>query len=894
MKELGNVVANLAQGRKEELLSHFFKLMHLTGLTAEALKFGVTGDFAPKSGTQLKVQTGVPHVAGSANGGDAGPTENGKLNLIVSENAECPVKRRFGGGQLKPFTSSYFSDRNRLFSERLLPEVYRHALDGGDNTYETLLQQPEYGKFDERTIEYSWILRQFAQLEPILKHNVLDVGCVLNNKLIAGYIGNIFDMIWFMNPAPEPLAYDDGVAYIVSDVRAHRLPSGMQFDVVTCLSTLEHIGMDTERYGGPGGEINPYPDQPQRNAVEAVRAMYQLLAPGGVMYLSVPYGPFEYLYDYGGGLPIYYTFDQARLEELLSYIPESEAEISVEIYKVAPGVGWVKTTRDDRTILKHADGCAAAGGGAMVKIVRPPQQLPSKPVDERALRIAVCASNSTTGYSGGRYHAWMIAEALAHVGHEVIIWTDNIPAFRKDFSMFRHDQSLDIQHSPAYRNLPVGPVDVVILVPQLHNRHHFFAKTLYLAAKHKARLVLLNFETPNWFNALSPEPRKSALWDGWLGASQAADMILSLTQEGTHYARDFYTNTVDGVLFRHCYPTINTYAVNAVGRVTRERQIICSTRFGRGSKHKGANELLKAIGPATSGYTLAIIVGTGQIESKTRKALEEKARRFNVEIRLLHQLSDQEKFREIKRSKLMLFLSFFEGYGIPIVESLYCDTPCIVYDLPVLQEVGGEGLIYVSPGDEEELQKAIRRVLSGEYNPPVHLSEHIAPLAQFEDFAQRLEVLMQELTALPTEPAVTRIPAALRRQWGSHFFIPLLNLSKQSQQPGADKAKASALRLPSPPEHVGLRQLPAPLNILRKFYHRLVPLQIRLRLRDMRRQAISSSRKLYHQYVPLHLRLRFRDMRHGWLEFLRTGYHAVIPLKTRLFLRNVRVRLIGR
>ncbi len=375
------------------------------------------------------------------------------------------------------------------------------------------------------------------------------------------------------------------------------------------------------------------------------------------------------------------------------------------------------------------------------------------------LRVVVCAFNSNSGYSGGRYHAWMMAEALVSLGYDVVVWTNNMPLFMDDFSGLPSHESIMIHRSPDFSNLPDGPFDIVILVPDMTDNYFFYFNTFLLARKNQARLIFLNFETPNWFNQYSPELRDPSLWKYWLKTAGTADIILSLTKEGTHFAKDYYKNRISASLFRHVYPSINTSVADKVESTSREHQVICITRYTSGNKHKGGWEIFKAIGPAMTGCTLAIVIGTGMIAPNFEEALLKRADRFGVNIRFLYKLTDYEKFTEIKRSTLMLFLSYFEGFGYPPVEAQYCDTPCIVYDLPVLREVSGEGLIYVPPGDEAALQDEISKVLSGNYQPPFNLSEHIAPVVRFDSLAERLEKIMKELAQMPNKPAVLRTSA---------------------------------------------------------------------------------------------------------------------------------------
>jgi hypothetical protein len=119
-------------------------------------------------------------------------------------------------------------------------------------------------------------------------------------------------------------------------VRSHRLPVELKFDVVTCLSTIEHVGLDTRRYGGPGGETNVDIDRPEKNAFSLMGKLFDLVRPGGILLISVPFGPFEYVYDYGSDLPAYYVFDESRLGALMDAIPSDERHAILAVYRSCP------------------------------------------------------------------------------------------------------------------------------------------------------------------------------------------------------------------------------------------------------------------------------------------------------------------------------------------------------------------------------------------------------------------------------------------------------------------------------------------------------------------------------------------------------------------------------
>ena len=276
-----------------------------------------------------------------------------------------PLNRRVEGGQLLPLPRSFIAERDKITAD-ILCQIFDDPSDAIDKHLKT----KDLCLYSERVVEYPFVLNELLKIKR--KKNkpfdLLDVGCTLNNDVIASYIEDVTNIIWFMNPAVEPLVYKSNAVYVVSDVRTHKLPKGLKFDCVTCISTLEHIGMDNTRYGVPGREINPYPDHPERNAIEAMRCLLDLVKAGGTLLITVPFGPFEYLYSYGNPLPIYYTFDKPRLMSLIDSL--SIANVKYSIYKDEFGVGWVKTDIDDLTIVKQSVGRAAAGAVACMSITK--------------------------------------------------------------------------------------------------------------------------------------------------------------------------------------------------------------------------------------------------------------------------------------------------------------------------------------------------------------------------------------------------------------------------------------------------------------------------------------------------------------------------------------------
>lgn len=387
----------------------------------------------------------------------------------------------------------------------------------------------------------------------------------------------------------------------------------------------------------------------------------------------------------------------------------------------------------------------------------PSQSISTQP---KTPHVAFLGFNNAVSFSGGRYHVWLMAEAAAEMNWNVSYVTNCRPSFYDEFdnpALFpRHKKiqmhltSLDWKSLSA---LDCGPIDILFLVPHGEGNDHVYAAALAFARQRSARIVLLNFETANWFNALSPVKRsEAAWWDGWRKIAEEAAMILSLTAEGTGYAREFYTSHRPRVLFEHCWPALNTRIADTVPDIPKEKRILILTRFAR-AEHKGGDLVTGLLCEAMRGYTIVFIVGIGTPENEYLEPIRRRALELGIEVEVLGRVTEEEKWREFKRASLVLFPSYFEGFGLPPVEAQYAGTPCVAFDLPVLREVSGDGICYVRAGDTGAMREEIARILE---NPARRndLRERLGDVMKFENFVQRVDALLKRALYEGPSPSV--------------------------------------------------------------------------------------------------------------------------------------------
>jgi glycosyltransferase involved in cell wall biosynthesis len=60
----------------------------------------------------------------------------------------------------------------------------------------------------------------------------------------------------------------------------------------------------------------------------------------------------------------------------------------------------------------------------------------------------------------------------------------------------------------------------------------------------------------------------------------------------------------------------------------------------------------------------------------------------------------------------LIFPSLFEGFGMPLVEAMWCDCPIVCSNTTSLPEIAGDGALMIDPRSPEEMAHAVNRVLT--------------------------------------------------------------------------------------------------------------------------------------------------------------------------------------
>ena len=105
-----------------------------------------------------------------------------------------------------------------------------------------------------------------------------------------------------------------------------------------------------------------------------------------------------------------------------------------------------------------------------------------------------------------------------------------------------------------------------------------------------------------------------------------------------------------------------------------------------------------------------VLAGAPMQEFDVRKVISESP--YKESVVMTGYVTNDDKRALLSQAELFVFPSYYEGFGLPVLEAMACGTPVITTDASSLPEVGGDAVVYIKPGDSEHLAHEIDKLLS--------------------------------------------------------------------------------------------------------------------------------------------------------------------------------------
>lgn len=162
--------------------------------------------------------------------------------------------------------------------------------------------------------------------------------------------------------------------------------------------------------------------------------------------------------------------------------------------------------------------------------------------------------------------------------------------------------------------------------------------------------------------------------------------------------------------------------------------------IGNIKKHKGLQTLLPAFKKfrtqiAKMGKNLPELLIVGSMENFRTKDTSFDERELESDgIKFTGFISDQELHALLTQSRLLVQPSFYEGFGIPPLQALYCGTQAIISDIPVFKEIYANlPVTFFSAGDCDDLCTKMTEM----WNAPAKTKDFESPYS-FEKTAEKI------------------------------------------------------------------------------------------------------------------------------------------------------------
>jgi glycosyltransferase involved in cell wall biosynthesis len=193
-----------------------------------------------------------------------------------------------------------------------------------------------------------------------------------------------------------------------------------------------------------------------------------------------------------------------------------------------------------------------------------------------------------------------------------------------------------------------------------------------------------------WYNFLIPHIAKRSLKILTVSHSSKKDIIKYLEIKSVKIS----------VIYNSSYLNTN----NNFEKIIKDKYLLSVSSF---DPRKNLNNLVKAFKKIDEEIKL-IIVGSNSTNFALHKELPDK----NIIIK--GYVSDNELGSLMKNAEAFIYLSFYEGFGLPPLEAMGIGCPVIVSDIPAHREVCGNAALYADPHNIDDIKNKITFILNND------------------------------------------------------------------------------------------------------------------------------------------------------------------------------------
>lgn len=169
----------------------------------------------------------------------------------------------------------------------------------------------------------------------------------------------------------------------------------------------------------------------------------------------------------------------------------------------------------------------------------------------------------------------------------------------------------------------------------------------------------------------------------------------------------------NGVMENKIFLSGNSVTQKNYAKKNNSRKLYDGIFVGRIAKEKGIYDLIQVWRKIVQlkKESKLVIIGSGPELSNLRKEVEKASLERNVFLK--GGLKEEELYELMSESRVFVFPSIFEGWGLAIAEALACGLPVVCYAMPAVSEIFGEckSAFFVPPWNVESLTEKVLKII---------------------------------------------------------------------------------------------------------------------------------------------------------------------------------------
>ena len=147
-----------------------------------------------------------------------------------------------------------------------------------------------------------------------------------------------------------------------------------------------------------------------------------------------------------------------------------------------------------------------------------------------------------------------------------------------------------------------------------------------------------------------------------------------------------------------------------------------------------------------TGIPLIVIGKKTKYFNKVQKFL--KKNKLESQVHFLENVSMEELAAIYKLADIFVYPSLFEGFGIPVIEALFSETPVITSNVSCLPEAGGPDSVYIDPNNFEDIKAKINFLWDNESERNRRARKGLEFVQKFNDERIAKEMIIAYQTVL--------------------------------------------------------------------------------------------------------------------------------------------------